>query len=171
VDENKFIIVKVICIILIIAAIIFTLLPVFFFAGVIAFNQPPTIFVYCLIILLFFTLIITIVKKSGKMAFVDPYDKSYERKTNKELYSFVAWSCGISFIFAVVSFAAFAFVALLWWFYLICFMVMFSRVWKFHGKKRWHLFTILIMTIIISFIVAPFIREVLLEILHFYNIY
>jgi len=67
------------------------------------------------------------------MVFVDPYDKDYKRKTDKELYSFVIWSCVTAFIFAVLSFSIIYYITLLFWFYFIIFMFMFLKIWKFHG--------------------------------------
>jgi len=170
-NDSLFIVLKIIGTILIIVAVILILLPIFFFAFVVMLNQSPTIFVYSSAILLFITLIMFSVKKTTKMAFSNPFDVNYKRKTNTELYSFVVWSCFTAFIFAVISFAAFMFIAILYWFYFIIFMFMFSKVWKFHGKKRWHLFIILIITLILSFIGAPFIRNVIVNLLHYYNIY
>lgn len=97
------------------------------------------------------------------MAFSDPHDINYKRKTDKELYIFVLSSCIVAFFFALISFQIFIYVALLYWFYFIFFMLMFSRIWKFHGKKNIHLFLILILTTIISFVAAPFVRAAIPE--------
>jgi len=170
-DDALFIILKIIGTILIVVAIILVLLPIFFFAFVVMLKQSPTIFVYSSTILLFITLIMFSVKKTTKMAFSDPLDPNYERKTNIELYSFVAWSCFTAFIFAIISFAAFMFIAIIYWFYFIIFMLMFSRVWTFHGKKRIYLFVIITLTVVVSFIAAPCARNGLINLLHYFNIY
>ena len=117
------------------------------------------------------TFIMVSVRKTVNMVFADPYDKDYKRKTDKELYSFVMWSCVTAFIFAVLSFSIIYYITLLFWFYFIIFMLMFSTIWKFHGKKRRYLFLILFITIIISFFAAPFIRGAILDLLHYWNIY
>lgn len=101
------------------------------------------------------------VKKDVKMAFSDPEDVNYVCKTDKELFAYLAHCCITAFLFAIISFQIFIYISLLFWFYFIIFILMFSRVWKFHGKKRIYLFTIIILATIISFIAAPFARDVI----------
>jgi hypothetical protein len=97
------------------------------------------------------------------MAFTDPHTIDYERKTDKELYVFLLKACVISFIFAVITFQIFIFIAILYWFYFTFFMIMFSRIWKFHGKSNLRLFAILIIVTATSFITAPFVRAAIPE--------
>ena len=127
--------------------------------------------VLCVVFIIIATVIMLSVKSAVKMAFVDPYDKEYKRKTDKELYLFVAGSCLTAFLISIFSFSFIFIVTMLYWFYFTVFMIMFSRVWKFHEKKRWHLFVILIFTTVVSFFAAPFIREALLKLLQYYDIY
>ena len=176
-EENRekiiIIAVKIIVTVLAIGSVILLILPASFFAVVILFSQPPSVFIYSSVLLLALTLIIFSVKKASTMAFADPYKPDYKRKTNKELYSFVAWSYVTAFVYAVFSLmtTTFMYVSLIYWFYFIIFMIMFARVWKFHGKKRRYLFLILIPTMIAAFFAAPFIKSALLELLHYLNIY
>lgn len=114
-------------------------------------------------ILFFLTFALLFVRKSVKMAFSDPEDVNYVRKTDKELFIFVLQSCITAFLFALISFKIFMYIALLFWFYFIIFMLMFSKIWKFHGKNTKILFTIVIATAIISFIAAPYIRAAIPE--------
>ena len=127
--------------------------------------------VLCAALPLFLTFILLSVRKATKMAFADPYDKDYKPKTNKELYLFVASSCLTAFLFAVISFHILVYIAVLYWFYFIIYMLMFSRVWKFHKKKRFILFSIILTTTVISFFVAPFAREAINQLLYYFNIY
>ena len=121
-------------------------------------------------IIIFLTFVMLSVRKSVKMAFSDPYDKNYIPKTDKQLYSFLIQSCIVAFLFAVISYKVFLYVALLYWFYFIIFMLKFSTVWKFHGKKRKVLFLIIISTMIVSFFIAPFAREGLLAVLNYFGV-
>ena len=109
-------------------------------------------------------------KKAVRMAFADPDAKTYERKTDKELHSFVAWSCGTAFLFAVISFQIFIYLAILYWVNYIWFMLMFSRVWQYHGKKLTHLWGILIATTVVSFVAAPVTRYAIFIVLRFFGI-
>jgi len=122
-------------------------------------------------LMIFLTFVFISVRKSVQMAFADPYEKNYKRKTNKELYVFLLQSCIVAFVFAVISFSILWYISILYWFYFIIFMLKFSTVWKFHGKKRIRLFSILFLTIVLSFIAAPFAREGILRILNFFGIY
>lgn len=114
-------------------------------------------------LLIFLTFIFLSIKKSVTMAFADPEDINYKRKTDKELFAFLLQFCIVAFLFALISFQVFIYIALLFWFYFIIFALMFSKIWIFHGKNRKILFAILIVTIIISFIAAPFIRAIIPE--------
>ena len=135
-------------------------------------DMQSVVFTVVLIagILVFLTFAFISIQKATKMAMVDPYEKNYKPKTDKELYSFVASSCVVAFLFAVISFHILLYIALLYWFYFIVYMLMFSRVWKFHGKKRIILYAMLMITIVVSFIAAPFAREAILKLLNYLNI-
>lgn len=122
-------------------------------------------------LMLLLTFIFLNVRKDVKMAFADPEDFEYERKTDGELYGFVLHSCVTAVMFAVISFQIFIYLSLLFWFYFIIFTLMFSKVWKFHGKKRFHLFSIIISTVVISFAAAPYIRDTIHMFLNFLGIY
>jgi len=111
------------------------------------------------------------VQKAVNIAFADPEVKNYVRKSDKELFTFLSGACVTAFLFAVITFQIFIYIALLYWFYFITFMLMFSRVWKFHGKNRVYLYSILTATTIVSFIVAPAVRYALSIFLNFLNIY
>jgi hypothetical protein len=101
------------------------------------------------------------VKKLWIMAFTDPHHRNYERKTDKELYAFIIKSCIAAFFIAVISYQIFVYIAVLYWFYFTFFMIMFSRIWKFHDKSRLVLFAILILTTAVSFTAAPLARNIL----------
>ena len=122
-------------------------------------------------ITIFLTFVAMSVRKSVKMAFADPYDKNYEPKTDKELYNFLLQSCIVAFLFAVISYKVFIYIAMLYWFYFIIFMLKFSTIWRFHGKKRKILFLILALTVAASFFIAPFAREGFVAILQYFGIY
>jgi len=123
------------------------------------------------VVSLFLTFVFISVRQSVKMAFSDPYDKNYKRKTDKELRNFLIQSCLTAFLFAMLSYKVFIYVAVLYWFYFIIFMLKFSTVWRFHGKKRLNLFLIILATMIVSFAAAPFVREGLLTVLNHFGIY
>ena len=123
------------------------------------------------VVALFLTFVFISVRKSVKMAFSDPYDKNYMRKTDKELRNFLIQSCFTAFLFAVISYKIFIYIAILYWFYFIIFMLKFSTVWQFHGKKRLNLFLIILATMIVSFVAAPFVRGSILELLNHFGIY
>ena len=99
------------------------------------------------------------VLETVKIVFADPEDINYKRKTDKELYAFLFQSCITAFFFALITFQILIYIALLFWFYFIFFMLKFSGIWKFHGKKRIYFFAVLIAAVVLSFIAAPFVRE------------
>ena len=144
----------------------FILEPIFLFVAIgvlIVFSFSSIISLMLLLTVVFLN-----VKKSVKMAFSDPEDINYIQKTDKELFSFLFQSCIMAFVLAIASFQILIYITLLLWFYFIIFMLMFSKVWKFHGKKPIHLFSIIIATTFISFIAAPFVRDIIYKIFYSY---
>jgi len=88
------------------------------------------------VVVLFLTFVFISVRKSVKMAFSDPYDKNYMRKTDKELRNFLIQSCFTAFLFAMLSYKVFIYIAILYWFYFIIFMLKFSRFGTSTAKKE-----------------------------------
>jgi len=156
----------------ILSGYIFLLLPVIFFIFILIFNYNWYTALYVFIpsagILMIVASILINLRKTVKMVFSELND-DYERKTNKELYSFVAWSCVVAFLFTIITYQIFINIAILYWVLFIAFMIMFSRVWKFHEKKRINLFLIITPTIILSFFTAPFARNTILIIFNFFS--
>ena len=109
-------------------------------------------------------------KKAVRIAFANLDVETYERKTDKELHSFVAWSCGTAFLFAVISFQIFIYLAIMYWIVFVCFMLAFSRIWQHHDKKLTHLWGILIATTVVSFVTAPAVRYALFIVLRLFGI-
>jgi len=120
-------------------------------------------------LMLLLGLILINVRKSVKVAFSDPYDINYKRKTNKELFTYFAQSCIIAFLLAIISFHILIYIALLLWFNFIVFMLKFSAIWKYHGKNTKFFFALLTVSIIISFILAPFARNLIYNLLFTYK--
>jgi hypothetical protein len=173
--ETIFVVLKIVVLVLLAGMSVLFALSVILFALIVALNQRWYIAMYLfasttgLAFILGF--ILYHVQKVVKIAFADPEVKNYVRKTDKELFNFLAGACVMSFLFAIITFQIFIYVALLYWFYFIIFMLMFSRVWKFHGKKPVHLYSILTATTIVSFIVAPAVRYAFSILLNFLNVY
>lgn len=111
------------------------------------------------------------VKNSVKTAFADPEDINYKRKTDDELYLFLFQLCISAFLFAVVSYQVFWYIALLFWFYFLIFVLMFARIWKFHGKKLYSYYSVIAVSILLSFAIAPYVRELILKIFNFFNVF
>lgn len=173
--EKAKIVLKYIVIVILFGIFIAFVLSVLLFVAVFAlnyrWNEALYVFGSTIGLIFLLTLALISVRKAVKMAFSDPNDINYERKTDKELFTFVAQSCIVAFVFAIISFQILIYIAILYWFYFIIFMLMFSRVWKFHGKKRIHLFAVLLITTVASFIAAPVARAGISRILNFFNIY
>jgi len=159
---------------LMICGFLVLLLPMILFIFVYICNRNWYVLFYVFIsgagILIFLTAILVNLRKTVQMIFIK-LDANYKLKTNKELYSFIAWSCVIAFLFTIITYHIFIHFAILLWVYFVWFMIMFSKVWKFHGKKNIYLFLILISTIILSIAAAPFVRNEMFRILNFFGMY
>ena len=121
-----------------------------------------------LILMVFVTTIVLYHKKALTLASADPLDINYRRKTDKELYIFLLQSCIATFFISVISYQIFIYIALLYWIYFVLYMILFSKIWKFHGKKPLILFAILILTAIVAFIAAPLVRNGISKIIILY---
>lgn len=84
------------------------MLPVLLYFGIFVLHYKWNEVLYVLAstvsLMLLITLAIIHVRKAVQMAFSDPEILNYERKTDKELFTFLAQSCVVAFLFALISF-------------------------------------------------------------------
>ena len=132
--------------------------------GFLTFTTPIGI-----MLVIFTALIYT--KAGMKMAFTDPDDYTYKRKTDMELYTFLYHACLLGFIFAVATYQIFIHGMIFAWLIYALFMHMFTRVWTFHGKRRRHMYIALAAVIAAGFLTAPAIRGGIYLLLNMMGIY
>lgn len=108
IKEKAILVLKYIGIAVFVGICLFFVLAILLFVSVFAlnykWNEVLYVFASCVSLMLLITLAIIHVRRAVQMAFSDPEVLNYGRKTDKELFTFLAQSCVVAFLFALISF-------------------------------------------------------------------